>query len=158
MHSHFIGPMGYYEATDPIPTPEGHVAVAQRPRLADGQSAEWDGETWAVTGAASVPEAPSLSRADFVIALTQIPTPPIFTEAEAMAALEAFPPKFAAALADKPLAYRAAAIEAWRTTTTVARDAALFRDLLAFYAAQAGLTDAQAGALGDAIFAGAANG
>lgn len=101
---------------------------------------------------------PVLTRSAFCVALTKDhlpPLPPIFTAAEALAALENFPPKFTAALAGKPLEYQAAAIEAWRETKTVARNAPLFLDLLAFYAAQAGLTDAQAEALGDSIFAGA---
>lgn len=93
----------------------------------------------------------ALTRAQFVVALTKT-APPILTPAEALAALETFPPKFLAALANKPLEYQAAAIEAWRETRTVARDAPLFLDLLAFYAAMAGLTPAQAAALGDAIF------
>ena len=42
----------------------------------------------------------------------------------------------------------------WRETKTVARDAPLFGDLLAFYAGAQGLTPTQAEALGDAIFAG----
>lgn len=109
-------------------------------------------ETDQVAPSFSPPQAPSLSRTDFVVALTKT-TPPILTEAEALAALEAFPPKFAAALADKPLEYRAAAVEAWRGAQNVARDAALFLDLLAFYAVQIGLNAAQTEALGDAIFA-----
>ena len=100
---------------------------------------------------------PSLSRADFVVALTKT-TPPILTDAEALAALEAFPPKFADALSEKPLPYRAAAIEAWRGAVTVSRDAPLFLDLIAFYAAQVGLNATQAKALGDAIFATVSNG
>lgn len=92
-----------------------------------------------------------LTRAQFVVALTKT-APPILTPAEALAALETFPPRFMAALANKPLEYQAAAIEAWRETKTVARDAPLFVDLLSFYAATAGLTPAQAAALGDAIF------
>ena len=92
-----------------------------------------------------------LTRAQFVVALTKT-APPILTPAEALAALETFPPRFIAALANKPLEYQAAAIETWRETKTVARDAPLFLDLLAFFAAKAGLTPAQAAALGDAIF------
>ena len=92
-----------------------------------------------------------LTRAQFVVALTKT-APPILTPAEALAALETFPPRFMAALANKPLEYQAAAIETWRETKTVARDAPLFADLLAFFAAKAGLTPAQAAALGDAIF------
>lgn len=100
---------------------------------------------------------PELTREAFCVALTKT-TPPILTEAEALQALERWPDKFAAALVGKPLAYRAAAIEAWRTIKTVPRDAPLFLDLLAFYAGAAGLNEAQAAALGDQIFAGASNG
>lgn len=126
---------------------------------ADGNYAVWvdqpvpDG----LTEVAEIPQPsimPALTRAEFCVALTNT-APPIFTPAEALAALEAFPPKFMAALAEKPLDYQAVAIEQWRSIALVPRDAPLFLDLLAFYAAQAGLTDAQAVALGDAIFAGA---
>jgi hypothetical protein len=98
---------------------------------------------------------PVLSRAQFCVALTRVPVPPIFTDAEALAALEAFPPKFMPALANKDLDYQAEAIQAWRTTATVARNSPLFEDLLHFYAAQTGLTAEQMVALGDEIFSGA---
>jgi hypothetical protein len=130
--------------------PEGAIEVNLPPQFG---GAIWNGVEWHLP--ASVPV---LTRSAFCVALTKDhlpPLPPIFTAAEALAALEAFPPKFTAALAGKPLEYQAAAIEAWRETKTVARNAPLFLDLLAFYAAQAGLTGAQAEALGDSIFAGA---
>jgi hypothetical protein len=97
------------------------------------------------------PQAPMITKAKFVEALT-IVEPPMFTRAEAADALQRFPPKFSVALADKPFAYEAAAVQQWQTITLVPRDAPLLLDLLAWYAAQAGLTDAQAVALGDAIF------
>ncbi len=114
--------------------------VSRQPMTAD--------EIAALHQSAPIPE---LTRAQFVVALTKTPTP-ILTPAEALAALETFPPKFMPALAGKPLEYQAAAIEAWRETKTVPRDAPLFTDLLAFYAAQVGLDEAGAQALGDMIF------
>ncbi len=92
-----------------------------------------------------------LSREAFCVALIGAG---IFTVAEATeAALGAWPPKFEPALAGKPLVEQLQIKILWQGTKTVARDAALFLDLLAFYAAAKGLTEAQAAALGDAIFA-----
>lgn len=100
------------------------------------------------------PPVPTLSREAFCVALIEAG---ILTEAEAVdAALGAWPPKFEPALQGKPLVEQLTIKNLWRETKTVARDAALFLDLLAFYAGAMKLTDAQAEALGDAIFAGAA--
>jgi hypothetical protein len=141
--------------------PAGCVEVAP-PEYSEKQLARWVNGAWVIENVPApkvqdepkpqAPSVPTLTRVDFVVALTKVPVPPIFTDSEALDALENFPPKFAAALADKPLAYRAAAVDQWRSITMVPRDAPLFLDLLAFYAAQAGLTEAQAVALGDAIF------
>lgn len=98
------------------------------------------------------PDIPTLTRAQFCVALTKT-TPPIFTPAEALAALEVFPPKFMPALAGKPLEYQAMAIAGWRETKTVARNAQLFLDLLAFYGGAIGLSEEKTAALGDRIFA-----
>ena len=97
------------------------------------------------------PPPASLSREAFCVALISAG---ILTEAEAeAAALGTWPPKFEPALAGKDLVQKLTIKNIWRETKTVARDAPLFLDLLAFYAAAAGLNPMQAQALGDRIFA-----
>ncbi len=94
---------------------------------------------------------PSLSREAFCVALIGAG---ILTEAEAeAAALGSWPPKFEPALAGKDLVEKLTIKNIWRETKTVARDAPLFVDLLAFYAGVKGLNEVQAAALGDQIFA-----
>lgn len=95
---------------------------------------------------------PALTREAFCVALIGAG---ILTEAEASeAALGTWPPKFEPALAGKTLLEKLTIKNRWRDTRSVPRDAALFADLLAFYATAKGLSPAQAKALGDAIFAG----
>lgn len=100
------------------------------------------------------PEA-MLSKDQFLVRLTEVPTPPIFSADEAMAAMESFPPAFIAALASKPLQYRLNAVGLWKNISFVPRNHPLFCDVLAYYAAQNGLSEAQAVELGDLIFEGA---
>ena len=105
---------------------------------------------------AALAPVPTLSREAFCVALIGAG---ILTQAEAeAAALGDWPPKFEPALEGKDLVAKLTAKNTWRTIKVVPRDAPLFLDLLAFYAAAAGLPAAQAQALGDQIFAGASNG
>lgn len=95
--------------------------------------------------------APQISRKAFCVAMIGAG---ILTEAEAeAAALGTWPPKFEPALVGKDLVEKLTIKNIWRDTKTVARDAPLFLDLLALYAAAAGLKAVKAQALGDAIFA-----
>jgi hypothetical protein len=95
---------------------------------------------------------PQITREAFCVAMIGAG---ILTEVEAeAAALGAWPPKFEPALVGKDLVEKLTIKNIWRETKTVARDAPLFLDLLAFYAAAAGLNAVQAQVLGDAIFAG----
>lgn len=92
-----------------------------------------------------------LTREAFCVALIGAG---ILTEAEAIdAALGTWPPKFEPALMGKPLVDKLTIKNVWRDTKTVARDAPLFLDLLAYYAAAMGLTSEQAAGLSDMIFA-----
>lgn len=68
------------------------------------------------------------------------------------AALGKWPAPFEAALAGLPEAARVDAKLAWAGATSVSRTAPLFLQLLAFFAAQEGLSAAQAEVLGDQIF------
>lgn len=91
-----------------------------------------------------------LSREAFCVALISAG---ILTEAEAIdAALGAWPPKFEPALAGTPLVETLTIKNLWRETKTVSRDAPLFADLLVFYAAKQGLSEAEAEGLADQIF------
>lgn len=122
------------------------IAVEVPPPEAEALRAEW------VKAQPAAP-APTLTREAFCVALIGAG---ILTEAEAeAAAVGAWPPKFEPALTGKPLVERLTIKNLWRGTVFVPRDAPLFGDLLAFYADAAGLTPAQAQALGDQIFAGA---
>jgi len=128
--------------------PEGTIEVPLRP----SPFAEWVGDVW-VDQPPPAP-IPTLSRVAFCVALIGAG---ILTEAEATdAAFGAWPAKFEPALAGKALVEKLTIKNLWRETKTVTRDAQLFLDLLAFYAAAMKLTPAQAEALGDEIFAGAA--
>lgn len=99
---------------------------------------------------------PELTREAFCVALIGAG---ILTEAEAEdAALGAWPPKFEPALAGKDLVEKLTIKNTWRDIRIVPRNAPLFLDLLAYYAGAAGLSEVQAAALGDQIFAGAGNG
>lgn len=117
---------------------------------------------WVAAGGVIAPyEAPApavqeLTREAFCVALIGAG---ILTETQATAAaLGAWPAEFEPALEGKDLVEKLTAKNTWRTIKTVPRDAPLFLDLLAFYAGEAGLNEAQAAALGDQIFAGASNG
>lgn len=97
------------------------------------------------------PLTPELTREAFCVALIGAG---ILTEAQASAAaLGEWPAQFEPALTGKALVEKLTAKNTWRTIKTVPRDAPLFLDLLAYYAAAAGLNAVQAQALGDAIFA-----
>lgn len=103
--------------------------------------------------APAMKQPPVLSREAFCVALIGAG---ILTEAEATdAALGTWPPKFEPALAGKTLVEKLTIKNVWRETKFVPRDAALFADLLSFYAAAKGLGQNQAQALGDRIFASA---
>jgi len=116
----------------------------------DAPQEEW---RWADEGHLPLAPAPSatLPRAAFCVALIGAG---ILTEAEAIeAALGAWPPKFEPALDGKSLLEVLTIKNLWRETKSVARDAPLFLDLLAFYGTSRGLTAGQIAALGDRIFA-----
>lgn len=139
--------------------PAGCVHIAP-PEISADQIARWQGGAWTVQQIAPPPNlvpppprAPALSREAFCVALIAAG---IFDQAEATeAALGAWPPKFEPALAGKELIAVLTTKNLWRDTKVVTRDAPLFLDLLAFYAAARGLPPHAAQALGDKIFAGA---
>lgn len=123
-------------------------------KYVDGIAVEMSAEeAAAIVPLAFAPRPLEISREEFCVALIGAG---ILTEAQASAAaLGDWPAQFEPALAEKSLVEKLTAKNAWRTIKVVPRDAPLFLDLLAFYASAQGLTEAQATALGDAIFAGA---
>jgi len=143
----------------------GGVTCVITPVLASGLTIEEiaakdvpSGLSWQIVdedqAPADLPVAQELSREAFCVALINAG---ILTEAEATsAALGAWPAAFEPALDGKSLVEKLTAKNLWREVRTVPRDAPLFVDILAFYKSANGLTDAQAEAMADAIFAGAA--
>jgi hypothetical protein len=133
------------------------LAEGGSPAPQDDQPFVTDLAAWLAAGGQIAPFVPApspppqISREAFCVAMIGAG---ILTEAEAeAAALGAWPARFEPALAGKDLVEKLTIKNIWRETKTVARDAPLFLDLLAFYATAAGLNKAQAKALGDAIFA-----
>ena len=101
------------------------------------------------------PPEPMLSKVDFIAKLTEVPIPPIFTESEAMLAMQSFPAKFWEALAGHSTTDKLAAVKLWNEISFIPRNHSLFGAVLAYYQAQNNLTDAEAAALADQIFEGA---
>jgi len=129
----------------------GHVLISTPDEAA--ALAAWQDAGGAIAPFAAPRQAQALAREAFCVALVGVG---IFTEDEAEhAALGNWPPKFEPALAGKTLIEKLTAKNLWQGAKTVARDAPLFTDLLAFYGQAQGLDGAQTQALGDAIFAGA---
>jgi len=106
----------------------------------------------AVSLTAPITPTKTISREVFCVALIGAG---ILTEGEAeSAALGDWPAKFDGALAGKSLVEQLTIKNQWRNEIRVVpRDAPLFVDLLAFYKVENNMTDAQAAALADAIFA-----
>lgn len=137
--------------------PAGCVETAP-PKFAQGQQARWAQGTWHIEDIApsspvlaiAAASPPTLTREAFCVAMIGVG---IFTPQEATeAALGAWPPKFEPALAGKELIEVLTIKNLWRDTKSVTRDAPLFLDLLAFYAAARALSPQNAQALGDRIF------
>ena len=122
-------------------------------RLTAVPDAPQDRWRWADEGPLPLAQSPAatLPREAFCVRLIGAG---ILSEDEAVeAALGAWPPKFEPALAGKALVEVLTIKNLWRETKTVARDAPLFLDLLAFYAHTRGYDTAQMMQLGDQIFA-----